>query len=105
MPNAALDSGDAHLFDGGPNTRATEREMLMGMLRVLDHTGDTVVAWDLDDDASLVAAEAEFEHQLKRRHRVPFARRCGEAANRAKPIIAFDPTVEEIVFAAPVMGG
>ena len=77
----------------------------MGMLRVLDHTGDTTMAWSLDDEVSLAAAEAEFDHQLKRRHRVPFARRCGEAANRARPIIAFDPTVEEIVFAAPVMGG
>ena len=77
----------------------------MGMLRVMDQTGDTVVAWRLDDEASLAAAEAEFTHQLTRRHRVPFARRCGEAANRARPITAFDPTVEEIVFAAPVMGG
>lgn len=77
----------------------------MGLLRIMDQTGDTVIPWDIDDDTSLQAAEAEFTHQLTRRHRVPFARRCGEPANQATPITAFDPTAEEILFAAPVMGG
>lgn len=77
----------------------------MGTLRILDHTGDTTVAWAADDEVSTARAASVFEHQLHHRHRVPFARRCGEAANRARPISTFDPTVEEIVFAAPVMGG
>jgi hypothetical protein len=71
----------------------------------LDQTGDTVVAWSVDDAGSVDAAAAVFDHQLRRRHRVPFARRCGEAANRSRPIVAFDPSVEEIIFAAPVTGG
>ena len=77
----------------------------MGVLRILDATGDTVVAWADGDAASVDAARAAFDHQLHRRHRVPFARRCGEPANRARPVTAFDPEAEEIVFAAPVMGG
>lgn len=77
----------------------------MGLMRILDKTGDTVVVWDLDDEKSLADAKATFHHQLHRRHRVPYARRCGETAGSARPITTFDPTVEEIVFAAPVMGG
>ena len=77
----------------------------MGLLRILDATGDTTVAWSPADPSSTAKAEQVFQHQLHDRHRVPFARRCGEAANRARPITTFDPTVEEIVFAAPVMGG
>lgn len=77
----------------------------MGLLRIMDATGDTVVPWAVDDPVSLRRAEEVFEHQLRRRHRVPFARRCGEAANRARPITAFDPAAEEIVFASPVAGG
>jgi hypothetical protein len=77
----------------------------MGLLRILDATGDTVVEWTVDDAPSVTAAEAAFDHQLEHRHRVPFARRHGEAANRARPIVTFDPAVEEIVFAAPVVGG
>lgn len=77
----------------------------MGLLRVMDRTGDTVLAWDASDPVSTALAAEEFDHQLRRRHRVPFARRGGEPANRARPIVAFDPGVEEIVFAAPVMGG
>jgi hypothetical protein len=77
----------------------------MGVLRILDATGDTVVAWTPDETASVEAARAEFDRQLHRRHRVPFARACGAAANQARPILVFDPTVEEILFAAPVTGG
>jgi hypothetical protein len=77
----------------------------MGVLRILDATGDTVLAWSVDDPDSVERAEAAFAHQLRRRHRVPFARACGEAANRARPITTFDPAAEEIVFASPVMGG
>jgi hypothetical protein len=77
----------------------------MGVLRILDATGDTEVAWSTDEPASLAAAATAFHYQLTRRHRVPFARRHGEAANRARPISRFDPTVEEIIFAAPVTGG
>jgi hypothetical protein len=77
----------------------------MGRMRVLDHTGDTVLEWNQADVASVARAAAMFEHQLHRRHRVPYARRHDETANRARPIVDFDPSVEEIVWAAPVVGG
>lgn len=77
----------------------------MGAMRIMDSTGDTVIDWSLDDEASVDRARAAFEHQLHRRHRVPFARGRGEAANRARPVVRFDPHAEEILFAAPVAGG
>jgi hypothetical protein len=77
----------------------------MGLLRIMDATGDTTLEWSMSDPVMTARAEEVFDHQLHVRGRVPFARCRGEAANRARPIAAFDPTVEEIVFAAPVMGG
>jgi hypothetical protein len=76
----------------------------MGVLRVLDRTGDTAVVWDPDDADSVAAARERFVREL-RRHRVPFARQHGEAANRARPVVAFDADAEEIVFTSPVTGG
>lgn len=77
----------------------------MGLLRIMDATGDTVVEWSMDDPASVARAQAAFTHQLVRRHRVPFARGCGAPAAGARPVATFDPAAEEIVFAAPVAGG
>ena len=77
----------------------------MGTLRIMDATGDTVIEWEPGEVESVARAEDAFRHQLHRRHRIPFARRAGEAANRARPITEFDPTAEEILFASAVVGG
>lgn len=76
----------------------------MGTMRILDHTGDSVVTWSSDDATSILAAERAFEREA-RHHRLAFARRRHEPAGRANPISAFDPSVEEIIWVRPVTGG
>lgn len=75
----------------------------MGVMRILDRTGDTCVAWSVDDEQSVRDAAALFEQERCRR--VPFARRRGAAAHEARPVTEFDPTVEEIIWTQPVVAG
>jgi hypothetical protein len=72
-------------------------------MRILDQTGDTTVAWSLDDAASVKEAAALFERERCRR--VPFARRAGAPAQEAKIVTEFDPTAEEIIWTQPVVAG
>lgn len=76
----------------------------MGVMRVLDATGDTVVAWAEDDTESVAAAAAMFLEQQGER-KLAFARRAGAPAADAELIRHFDPTAEEIVWVRPVAGG
>ncbi|MBM3660963.1 MAG: hypothetical protein FJW95_15880 [Actinobacteria bacterium] len=73
-------------------------------MRILDHTGDTCVAWSLDDPASLAEAEALFE-RLRAERKIPFARAVGAPAADAERVSRFDPAAEEIVWVRPVQGG
>lgn len=75
----------------------------MGIMRVLDHTGDTIISWSTDDPASVEHAAARFSQERCRR--VPFARRQGEPANHARMITEFDPAAEEIIWTQPVVAG
>jgi hypothetical protein len=75
----------------------------MGIMRVLDETGDTVVAWSLDDPASVTAAEEEFRRQLA--GAVPVARAAGAPGSAARIVTRFDPSAEEIIWTRPVVGG
>lgn len=76
----------------------------MGTMRILDHPGDTCVAWSLDDPASLAEAEACFA-RLSAERKIPFVRAAGAPAVEAEQVSRFDPTVEEIVWVRPVQGG
>lgn len=76
----------------------------MGTMRILDHTGDTAVAWSLDDPASVAEAEALFA-RLAAECRIPFARAAGAPAREAERITRFDPAAEEILWVRPVAGG
>jgi hypothetical protein len=76
----------------------------MGTMRILDHTGDTCVAWSLDDPLSLAEAEALFD-RLRRERKIPFARAAGAPAADAERVTRFDPGAEEIVWVRPVQGG
>ena len=76
----------------------------MGTMRILDRTGDTCVAWSLDDPASLAEAEILFD-RLRAECKIPFARATGAPAADAERIAAFDPAAEEIVWVRPVAGG
>ena len=76
----------------------------MGVMRILDRTGDTVVAWDVADPASLAEAEALFA-RLTRECKIPVARPPAGAAGDAERIRHFDPALDEIVWVRPVAGG
>jgi hypothetical protein len=76
----------------------------MGTMRILDHSGDTAVTWDLDDETTVRAAEEIFE-RLAAESKMAFARPPGAAAEEAERIKRFDPAVEEIIWVRPIQGG
>lgn len=76
----------------------------MGMMRILDSTGDTIVAWDVEDEAAIRQAEELFD-QLMRERKIPFARSAGLAAGQSEQIRAFDRNAEEIIWVRPIAGG
>jgi hypothetical protein len=76
----------------------------MGTMRILDHSGDTAVAWDLDDEATVRAAEELFA-RLSAECKMAFARPPGAPAEEAERIRRFDPAAEEIIWVRPVQGG
>lgn len=76
----------------------------MGLMRIIDETGDTVVTWAQDDPATIAEAEAIFQ-RLDLERRMAFARPEGAPAGEAERIHAFDPSAEEIIWVRPIQGG
>jgi hypothetical protein len=76
----------------------------MGTMRILDHSGDTTVAWSVDDPESVAHAARVFD-RLTRECKIPFARAAGAPATDAERVRAFDPAADEIVWVRPVAGG
>ena len=76
----------------------------MGLMRILDETGDTTITWAVDDPATIAEAERVFD-RLVAEAKIPFARPAGSPAGEAEKISAFDPNAEEIVWVRPVAGG
>lgn len=76
----------------------------MGVMRIVDETGDSTLTWEVDDERSVVAA-AEMFTRLAALKRLPFARHKGAPASEAELVRQFDPEVEEIVWVRPVAGG
>lgn len=76
----------------------------MGMMRILDHTGDTIVRWQLGDPATTAEAERIFE-RLSSERKMAFARPTGARADEATLVHTFDPQAEEIIWVRPIQGG
>lgn len=76
----------------------------MGTMRILDSTGDTLVDWEIDDQAAVREAEELFA-RLSAERRIPFARASGTIAEDAERITTFDPGLEEIIWVRPIAGG
>jgi len=76
----------------------------MGLMRIIDETGDTVVTWAADDPATIAEAERIFR-SLELERRMAFARPEGAPASEAERIHAFDPNAEEIIWVRPIQGG
>ncbi len=77
----------------------------MGILRILDQTGDTAVEWRADDDVSVEHVRAEFDRLVRGERWYAFARDAGAPADAATLVRDFDPSAEEIVLTRPLTGG
>jgi hypothetical protein len=76
----------------------------MGIMRIVDQTGDSTLTWSRDDELSVVAA-AEMFTRLAAEKKIAFARAAGAPANEAELVRHFDPEAEEIIWVRPVVGG
>jgi len=76
----------------------------MGVMRILDSSGDTTVAWDINDVDSLIQAENLFE-QLVNERKIPFIRAAGASAEDTIQTKSFDAAAEEIIWVRPIAGG
>ena len=75
----------------------------MGVMRILDETGDTTISWSVDDAASVEHAAGVFARERCRR--LPVGRRAGQPAGQAWLVTEFDPALEEIIWTQPVVAG
>jgi len=76
----------------------------MGVMRIVDWTGDSAITWAVDDPVSIAEAEVVFARLVGER-KIPFARAAGAPASDAERISAFDPALDEIVWVRPIAGG
>ena len=76
----------------------------MGVMRIIDATGDTILEWAPDDLLAVARAEAIFD-DLRARRQLAFVRRAGESAHDAERVASFDPGAEEIIWVRPIAGG
>lgn len=76
----------------------------MGTMRVIDATGDTVIEWTNDDEASVAKAERVFR-KLQSDRLLAFARTSGAPADTAERIFSFDAAADEILWVRPIAGG
>ena len=76
----------------------------MGIMRIVDETGDSTLTWSREDEASVVAAAETFTC-LAAEKKLAFARGAGAPANEAELVRHFDPDAEEIIWVRPVVGG
>ncbi len=74
----------------------------MGVMRILDHSGDTQVCWEASDTAALEAARELFD-RLGAEGRFAFARGPGVA--EASRVAVFDPGAQEIIWVRAIQGG
>ena len=76
----------------------------MGVMRILDRTGDSTLVWDAEVDETVRRAEARFDELLAARH-LAFARAPGSVGADTEQIRRFDPAADEIIFVRPIVGG
>ena len=76
----------------------------MPRMRILDHTGDTVVEWTVDDEEAVERAAAIFRQQINDRQ-LAFSRPAHGTVEDAERIFTFDRNAEEILWVRPIQGG
>lgn len=77
-----------------------------GSLHVLDHTGDTALAWDTADTASVEEVRARFNELIKAQGCAAFATTRDDVRGlTGTQIRDFDPALERIIITRPLQGG
>jgi len=74
----------------------------MGVMKIIDRTGDTVVEWDIRNEQEVAVARSEFERLLtegRTAYGYSGDSRVGDVMD------TFDPAVEQIVSRPQVVGG
>lgn len=76
---------------------------MVGELRVLDHTGDTKVIWDTEQDAEVEVARKTF-NDLKKKGYMAY-RVEGKKGEKGEVIREFDPNAGMLIMSPQMRGG
>lgn len=79
-----------------------EAPVRVGLLQVLDHTGDSRQTWNPESQIEVDAAKKTFE-KLKKRGYLAYT--VEEDGSRGEVIRDFDPTAGKIIMAPQLVGG
>jgi hypothetical protein len=74
----------------------------LGILRIMDGTGDTRHTWDPNVPAEVELARKNFEEALKAGMRAYKVKRSGQPGDQ---ITEFDPTAGKLIIAPALRGG
>ena len=75
----------------------------MGVLAVMDREkGDLTIGWDPNDPAEIEQAQASFDSLRAKGHA---AYKVNKEGKKSEIITKFDPTLERIIMAPPLVGG
>jgi hypothetical protein len=97
--DAPLRSPIEQVFDSVLHER---KEPVMGVMRILDSSGDTEVLWDVSDDEALAKAASLFG-ELASEGKLAFER--NEPQTTASRVREFNPQADEIIWVRPIQGG
>lgn len=75
-----------------------------GTLHILDATGDTTLAWDVTDEASVAEVRARFDEIVSRGY-TAVATKAGEQGIQGRRLTSFDPQAERIAMHRRIVGG
>lgn len=76
---------------------------MTGTLRILDHTGDTKVEWDILDPASVAEVKAKFDQVLAESRGLAY--RTDANGGNAEKITEFDESAPQIIISPQLVGG
>ena len=73
------------------------------IIHTLDHTGDTRLIWDSENDAETAAARTMFD-ELKAKRFIGYKAE-GKDGRKGEILQKFDPDAERIIMVPPQVGG
>lgn len=77
--------------------------MSMGELAIMDHSGDTKLMWDSDNDTEVENARRMFG-EMKAKGFMAYTVK-GKSGDKGEVIREFDPTAESIIMVPQMKGG